>query len=283
MKIRKFLNIPAIVMVMMFIFVSVSFATVNEGDHGLQLRGGFGGGKVLWGYLNQGGNSGDLGTGAGGALYLSAMYNYNIVGFEGNIMTGDINDLEWTDKNTSGVEIDYKSKGSGNYRIIDWKLGLKLFTEPSDMGYTFIYMGKRYWKTERTQDSIELNGIESSTGKKTKAKGDGWIYGFRDFSTIGADDGFAIVLQTGLFAGKAPVTSLTEDGNKVTYPKDQSLSFGGEIAAGIALQNIGFSIVGGLRADINITTFKDSAAAGEDESLFGFGNGMIFVEAGLMF
>ena len=177
----------------------------------------------------------------------------------------------------------YKSTGSGNYTVLDFKLGAKLFAEQGDMGYTFLYVGKRYWNTERSQDSLEYDGTKYPSSRKIKADGDGWIFGYRDFSTFGWDEGFAIVFQSGFFIGKAPVNKLTDNGVEVTYSVKDSVSLGGELAAGIALQNIGLSVVGGFRGEINASSFNDSAATAEDESIFGFGNVMLFIEAGMMF
>lgn len=284
MKIKKLLSV-------IFIFASIALflpdvssaedSGINSGNHGLHLRGALGAGKIFWGYISHSSSSGDLGTGSGGTINLSAMYNYTLVGLEFNMMSGNISDLEWTDDDTS---TDYKSTGTGNYNVFDWKLGAKLFTEETDMGYTFFYVGKRYWNSERTEKTREINGMSvPSQEEKREAKGDGWIYGFRDFSTFGMDDGFAIVLQTGIFLGKAPVTKMKTNGSDQTLPDKESVSFGGEIGGGVAFQNIGLSVIGGLRGEINATTFEDPAAVGDDESVFGFGNYMFFVEAGMMF
>ena len=284
MKIKKFFKIPLFIASLIFLFASASYSEINDGDHGFHLRGGLGAGNVYWGYLNQGGDRGDLGEGTGdGALYLSAMYNYKLLGIEASIMSGKISDLEWKDKDTLGDEYTYKSTGSGNYTTVDLKLGAKLFAESGDMGYTYIYGGMHFWTTERTQETREWSIFKETTNKKYKGDGSGWIVGFRDFSTIGWDKGLAIVIQTGLYGGKAPADKFSEDGTEVTYGVKQAYTLGGELAAGIALQNIGLSIVGGVRGHADISVFDDSAASGEDESVFGFGNGMFFVEAGIMF
>lgn len=262
---------------------SSSESGINSGNHGLHIRGALGAGKIFWGYISYGSSSGDLGTGPGGNINIAAMYNYSLVSFEFNLLSGNVGDLEWTDKDSGGVEHKYKSTGSGKYNVYDWKLGTKLFTEPGDMGYTFFYLGKRYWNSERTQDTIEYDGFKQSITDKRKAKGDGWIFGFRDFSTIGLDNSLAIVIQSGLFFGKAPVTKMTTNGVDQTYPVKDSVSLGGELGAGVAFQNIGLSIIGGARGEINATSFKDSAATGSDESIFGFGNAVFFIEAGMMF
>jgi len=107
--------------------------------------------------------------------------------------------------------------------------------------------------------------------------------GFRDLSTIGPNDGFAIAIQTGLFFGKAPVDSFKIDGTSQNLKNKDSATVGGELAGGIALQNLGFLALGGFRGEVNATTFEDTAVSGDDESAFGFGNITFFVEAQLQF
>lgn len=288
MKIKKFFI--SILSVALFILLSPVFlfaqyddsSGINSGNHGLHLRGSLGAGQIFWGYISHGSSSGDLGTGPGAAINLAAMYNYSALALELNLLSGNISDLEWKDKD-GGTEYTYKSTGTGYYSVMDFKIGAKLFAEPGDMGYTFIYAGKRYWSSSRKQESIEWGIFKNTSTEERKAEGDGWIFGFRDFSTLGMDGGFAIAIQSGLFLGKAPVSKMSTDGADQSYPVRESLSLGMELGAGIAMQNIGLSVIGGFRGEINATTFKDSAAPTGEESIFGFGNIMLFVEAGIMF
>ncbi len=286
MKIKKFI----LVIIAAVTFFSPAMLSaqdsesgINSSNHGLHLRGGLGAGQIFWGYISHGSSSGDLGTGAGVNLNLAAMYNYSFLGLEFSMLSGTIGDLEWTDKDSGGTEYTYKSTGTGSYNNFDFKIGAKLFTEPGDMGYTYLYGGMRFWNSERKQNSVEYGPYVEATDQTRKAKGDGWIAGYRDFSTFGWDEGFAIVMQTGLFFGKAPVSEMTTNGVDQTYPVKDSIFFGFEAAGGVAFQNIGLSVIGGLRGEINATTFKDSAAPTSEESIFGFGNAVFFVEAGMMF
>lgn len=289
MKISKVLRIILPGLLLMFLVPASLSAQnddssgINSGNHGLHLRGSLGAGQIFWGYISHGSSSGDLGTGPGAAINLAAMYNYSMLGLELNLLSGSINDLEWKDKDEFDDEYTYKSTGTGNYTVIDFKIGAKLFTEPGDMGYTYIFAGKRYWSSSRKQETVEWGSFKDTSTEERKAKGDGWIYGFRDFSTLGMDEGFAIAVQSGLFLGKAPVSKMSTDGADQSYPVKESLSLGMELGAGIAMQNIGLSVIGGFRGEINATTFKDSAAPTGEESIFGFGNIMFFVEAGMMF
>ncbi len=255
-------------------------AVVNDSDLGMHRRGAVGGGAVFMGYNSYGSTIGDVGTGSGAMLNMAAMLAWKFIGVEGNIFVGSIGDLEW-DAELSGTKYTYTSKGSGSYMNLDLKLGFDLFREEGDMGYTFIYAGPRYWRMDRKQDSFEVNGMETPVDNTQEAKGSGWTVGFRDFSTIGPNDGFAVVLQTGLFAGTAPVDKLKWNNYTSDQKVDQSLTIGGELALGVALQNIGFSVVGGLRTEANVSVFKDPTT--DDESAFGLGNVMFFVEAGLLF
>lgn len=259
-------------------------AEVNDSEGNISLRGALGGGKLFWGYVSHGNSSADLGTGPTGVLNLSAMYSYSFIGVEGNLLLGSISTLEWSDSDSFGISHDYKSEGSGYYTIFDIKIGARLFTNPGDMGYTFFYFGPRFWTTERTEDSLSVDGISTPLMKGTrKGNGNGWIVGYRDFSTIGPDNGFAIAIQTGFFFGKAPVEEFSQDGVEVTQPVDESFTIGGELAGGVALQELGFSIVGGFRGEIIASSFVDTAAPADEESVFGFGNIVFFVEAGLQF
>ncbi len=287
MKIRKFILIIAAAVTFFtpaMLSAQESESGINSGNHGLHLRGGLGAGKIFWGYISHGSGSGDLGTGAGVNLNLAAMYNYSFIGLEFSMLSGTVGDLEWTDKDNSNVEYTYKSTGTGSYTNYDFKIGAKLFTEPGDMGYTYFYAGKRFWNSDRKEETRSLNGVEyPSLKEKREAEGDGWIAGYRDFSTIGWDDGMAIVVQSGLYFGKTPVSDMTTNGVPETNPVNESVTLGGELAGGLAFQNIGLSVVGGFRGEINATTFKDPAAPVDEESVFGFGNFVFFVEAGMMF
>lgn len=278
---------------LLFIYASIAFfipafssaqdSTINEGDFGVHLRAAFGTGDVAYGYINNSSESGDLGSGDGTNLNIAAMFSYTFFGFEFNYLGGDINDLEWTAEE-SGTEYDYKSTGSGNYNEYDWKIGARLFTEPQDMGYTYIFIGKRYWNTERKQDTREWDIYIDDTNIKYEAKGDGWIFGIRDFTTIDVSDSIGIVIQSGLFFGSAPLTSLKANGAKVTLPDDKDpFTFGAELGAGVSFTNIGLSIVGGMRGEFNLTMYNDSTEATEDESVFGFGSSVYYIEAGMMF
>ncbi len=280
---------------LVFIYASIAFfvpalssaqeSGINSGELGIHLRAAYGAGDVAWGYIGSGSDRGDLGTGDGSSYNIAAMASYTLLGFEFNYMGGDIEDLEWTAEE-AGTEVDYKSTGSGNYKVYDWKLGARLFTEPGDMGYTFIYMGKRYWNSERKQDTQEADGIPNPlfSDIKYKAKGDGWIYGIRDFSTIDFSDTMGVVIQSGLFFGTAPLTSFKIDGTKADLPSDKTpLSFGAELGAGVSFNEIGLSVIGGVRGEFNITAYDDSTDPTEDESVFGFGNRVYFLEVGMMF
>jgi hypothetical protein len=281
LKLMATLVIPAMVT---FVFALPVRSEVNDSDIGFEARGALGAGKIFWGYVSHGNNSADLGTGKGGVVNLAGMFNYRFAAIEANLLYGNINELEWEDEDSSGVSHTYKSTGSGFYSVFDMKLGARLFTEKGDMGYTFFYLGGRWWSTERTEDSLEVDGVSNSSQKgKREAKGSGWITGFRDFSTFGPNDGVAFALQTGFFAGKAPVKEFKENGVKKEHSNNDSISFGGEIAGGVALQNIGFSAVAGARGEVNVTTFNDPAAPQGEESVFGFGNIMFFVEAQMQF
>ncbi len=293
MKIKKILLLFLVLISITFLSPALSYAEESDSnadsgttdkDWGFHLRGSLGAGKIFWGYISHASGSGDLGTGAGGIINLAALFNYSAFGLELNILSGNIDELEWTDTNSSNVTSNYNSTGTGNYTVTDFKAGAKLFTEPGDMGYTYFYGGLRFWSSERSEESRSVNGVTQPSQQQTrKAKGNGWILGYRDFSTFGWDDGLAIVFQTGFYFGKSPVKKMSTDGADQTLPVKSSFNIGGEVGAGVAFQNIGLSVIGGMRGDINATSFKDPAAPVGEESIFGFGGYMFFIEAGYAF
>jgi hypothetical protein len=279
MKLIKSFNKVYRVLILFALFSAFQLsANAEDAEHEFSVRGGVGGGRILWGYIDHGSGSGDLGTGAGGMVNLNLMYGYSFLGVEGSLTAVPLGTLEWEDKDDFDVNHKYKSKGSGFFTIFDLKVGLRLFTEPEDMGYTFLYAGYRTWSTERDQDSVEVDGSDFPTTVKREANGGGWIFGYRDVSTLGPNDGFAIVVQTGLWFGKAPVDEMKTDGVKSSRKEKENLSFGGELGGGFALQNIGLSVIGGIRGDVNLTVFHDPAAPEDEESVFGFGYLQGFVE-----
>jgi hypothetical protein len=279
MKFLKSYNMVYRILILFILTLAFQFtAYAEDAEHEFNVRGGVGGGRVLWGYIDHGSGSGDVGRGVGGSVNLKLMYGYSFLGVEGSLTAVPLGELEWEDKDDFDVTRNYKSTGSGVFTILDLKVGLRLFVEPEDMGYTFLYAGYRTWSTERDQESVEVDGFEIPTTVKREASGGGWIFGYRDISTIGPNGGFAIVIQSGFWFGKAPVDEMKTDGVKSPLEEKENLSFGGELGGGIALQNIGLSVVGGVRADLNATVFDDPAAPADEESVFGFGFVQGFVE-----
>ncbi len=266
----------------LFLVTAQLSAKVNDEKLNISLRGAFGTGKLYWGFLSHDNRYTDFATGKTAVLNLAAMVSYKYLGVEGNLLVGGIDTLEWSDETDFGTPYDAKSEGLGYYSVFDLKLGARLFTSPCDMGYTFFYAGPRIWSTKRMESSLSVNGAVTPIQRATrKGSGKGWIVGFRDFSTISYSDSIAIAVQTGFFFGKAPVEELTRNGEGLSQTVDESLTLGGELAAGVALENVGFSITGGLRGELNITTFDDPLNPPEKQSCFGFGNLIFFVEAGL--
>jgi len=243
-----------------------------------------GAGNVYWGYISHGFGNGKLGSGAGGCVNFAALYNYKFVGVEAGFLSGDMDDLKGWDEDDSAYEYKYRSIGTGHYNVSDFKFGVKVFTEAGDMGYTFFYLGRRYWNSERKQDIIKWDTLETEFNVKVKSKGDGWIIGYRDFSTIGKDNRTAMfVFQSGFFLGKAPCSKLIIRGEDLAYHADTPFTVGAELGAGAAFPKTGLSVIGGLRGEINITRFKNPNLPEYKKPVFGFGNMVLFIECGLMF
>lgn len=276
-------SLTLVIGVSFLLYPAASFAEVNSNESNLTLRAALGGGKILWAYVNHGSTSADLGHGPGAVLNAAAMYSYRFLGVEGNLIVGTISSLEWTDEDNSGVSHNWRSEGTGHYAVLDLKLGARLFSSPGDMGYTFIFAGLRTWSTERNESTLTYDEIRLNYENKYEANGNGWIVGFRDFSTIGLDSGLALAIQSGLYFGKAPVDSVKRNDVEQVREIKETAILGGELAGGIALQNIGFSVIGGFRGEIMLSTFVDPSAPVDEESVFGFGNMVFFVEAGMQF
>ncbi len=67
------------------------------------------------------------------------------------------------------------------------------------MGYTLFYGGYKKWEAERKVDSLTAEGITVPVFVSDyEIEGDGWIAGYRDFSTFDVS-AFSIAFQTGLW------------------------------------------------------------------------------------
>lgn len=226
---------------------------VNSTAMGISVHGAAGYGQSLFGVISDTDDSGDLGAGPGGSFGLGALFNYSLLAVGLNVTQAYYNDTEFK----QGGET-FKTEGDGYFRTIEFLLGLKAFTEEDDMGYTLFYTGYKTWKADRSVDSVKVAGI--STDEFTSdyvVKGDGWILGYRDFSTFNVS-AFSIALQTGLWYQHLPVSSLKSDGHKVDTEEDLSAGFGFEIGLGAALEEMGLAVMASAKMDMTATIMENS-------------------------
>ena len=189
----------------------------------------------------------NMGEGKGYALEMGAFINYSFIGAELYLSSVQLNDLK------SDVAKYY---GDGYYMTINAVGGFKLFTEPEDMGYTFLYGGLRYWQVERDVDRV---GTMPDSGYKEELSGKGWIVGFRDYSTYPVNS-FSIVLQSGLSFYNAPLENLKYDGQKYSFSVVENEGASLELGLGVAFESIGLSVVASYKYDWNTTLYKVEGA-----------------------
>ncbi|HOP64209.1 MAG TPA: hypothetical protein PK358_07695 [Spirochaetota bacterium] len=231
---------------------------VNSTAMGLNIHGGLGYGQTVFGYINDADSTGDLGTGPGGAIDLGAMFNFNILAVSVNFVQANFSDMEFKESDHT-----YKSEGDGYFRTLELLVGLKLFTEEDDMGYTLLYGGYKMWNAERNIDKITLDGVSVPfTIEKYELEGDGWIAGYRDLSTFNLV-AFSLALQTGFWFQKMPISTVKMDGDKEDFKETDTAGLGVEFGLGVAFENMGLSVIGSVKVDITASVLDDMG--GEDD------------------
>lgn len=248
---------------------------VNSSAVGLIIHGGFGYGQTLFGYINNADSAGDLGTGPGGAYELGAMLNLSVLALGINFTEAEYDTIKW-DADDSGTKHSYEAEGDGYFRTLEFIAGLKLFTEPGDMGHTLLYGGYKMWRAERNVDSITVDGTNVPvTNSKYELEGNGWIAGFRDLSTLPLGI-FSIAIQTGLWYDHMPVSTIKVNGIKNTIKEKDSAGLGAELGLGLAFENIGLSVIVSAKIDVTASLLEGSTA-GADDDIAGAGYGQYFL------
>lgn len=245
------------VLVFVAAFGTQAFADeVNSTNGGLMLHGGIGAGSAIFGFVQNTDSSSELGTGSSTGFDLGMLLNYHMFAAGLGFTRVSFDTLEWKEE-SGGTEYELESEGSGYFWTLDATFGIKAFTEAGDMGFTHFFVGLRAWKAFREQDSVSSNlgplppGV--STGKY-EMYGSGWIAGFRDFSTLPLGI-FSLALQSGLWVYHAPIRDLKVNDSGIKIKDDQSVGFGLELGIGAAFEEMGLSIIGGLKMDITATAF----------------------------
>ncbi len=241
---------------------------------GIVLQAGAGYKETMFGFIGGSDSSSDLGTGPGGGYDVSAMFNISIAAVKFGYSYSAFDTMEWNET-VSGVEHSYKSYGDGHYSTLDILLGLKVFKESDDMGYTYFFGGFRSWEAIRNVDYREVDGVRvSDSGSNIELAGSGWIAGFQDFSTYPVAF-FSIVLQTGFTFSQAPFDSLKSGDAEIETNNEATLGLGFNIGLGVAFEDIGLSAVAGYRTDVNATSFELSILP-DETYVAGAGYGLFF-------
>lgn len=242
---------------------------VNSTNMGLSIYGAAGYGQSLFGVIENSDDRGDLGVGPGGSFGFGALFNYSVLAVGVNFTQAYYNDTEFKE----GGET-YESDGEGHFRTIELIAGFKLFTEEDDMGYTLFYGGYKKWEAERKVDSITAHGVTMPVPVSDyEIEGDGWIAGYRDFSTFDVS-AFSIAFQTGLWYQHLPVSSIKADGVKDDSKEDTSFGLGFEIGLGAAFEDLGLSVMLSAEVDITATLLKDPS---DEEDIVGAGYAQYFL------
>lgn len=254
---------------------SSSDGGVNSHFWGLILSGSAGYGQTTFGFVNDSISDSTLGVGPGGSISLGAMLNLSIFAVKVEYSMASLETLKWSQGGG-----DYEADGDGQFSTIDLLLGLKLFTEEGDMGYTHLYGGYRSWSIKRNVDKTTLNGFDAGLTPEYDITGGGWIAGYYDLSTFPIWF-FSIVFETGLWVDSAPFKSLKVNG---TEPADieagTSAGFGFKIGAGIAFEDMGLLVTAGVKMDFTATQFS---MASYDDNLTGQGYVVGYIAASLEF
>ncbi len=278
-KVRKFF-IPVIAAVFMLVLLPMqSFAQegeeeggVNSGNFGLILQGAYGYGSTIYGDASGDSIDSTLGTGPGKGFDLSVMGNFSIFALKLDYTRAELNTLKYTQK-VNGANVDYESRGDGYFTTMDALLGVKLFTEAGDMGYTHLYGGYRYWTVKRYTDAQYINGIKTaSPASKDDITGGGWIAGYQDLTTIPL--GFiSFAFQSGIWIDSAPVKSFKSNGIKRNIKTDIGFGLGLNLGIGAAFEDLGLLVLVGYKTDITATTYKESGT----DSVNGAGYGLVYL------
>jgi hypothetical protein len=240
---------------------------VNSTDTSLILYGGLGYGDTSYGSSEGDDLTEITGVADGPSVILNAgtLFSWSIVGAGLSFSGATFNDMK------SDVS---KTYGDGNFWTVDATLGLKLFTEAADMGYTYFYGGLKYWKATRNVDYEVFEGVRFDEDEKSELSGKGWSIGFKDYSTYPVGS-VSIVLQTGIMLYSAPIDTMKVDGDKISFSKGDDAGQVLEIGIGLAFEDIGLSVIAGVKDEYNASAYKIEGAG--ETRVFGLGYTSYFV------
>lgn len=200
---------------------------------------------------------GSIYAGNGFSVGLNPLVSWKFLALEPGLNFYTYSQISAYKYTTAGKSTEAKP-ASGNTMVLDLKGGFKLFTEKDDMGYTFVYAGFRYWKTN---PRVEIDNYNISSS--------GWIAGYRDYSTFRLSGAYALAVTTGIWITQAPAKGYTENGTDNLLSGTKGIGAGYEFLLGLAVEDIGLGIDVGIRTDL-ITT--SGLYANNSYALFAFGS-----------
>ncbi len=284
---KKFIKVSLLIFITV-VFSGNLFAEVNNGGFGLNARFGVGGGQSIYAIGGDYASNTQIGSGPCGGydmgLALSAgPASFFSVAAELNISGASLGDLEWTDTE-DGENDTYYQYGEGAMAFVDLRLGLRLFLEPGDMGYTYLFGGLKSFSAEYKMDRLQIT--DNDTGitvagealQDTGAEGAGWVAGFKDFSTLNLGIG-SIVTTMSLWYFECDMDEKTEMGKTVKFQNSTTIGFGGEFGIGYAIEPLGLAVVLSYKGEI---VFNEHKEIGETEKEY-FGSGYNMVLLGVTF
>jgi len=283
--IKKFIIIQFIVAIIAA-WASTLSASANENDFSITVRGGLGVGKTIYGFSEKSSNAANAGIGSGGGIILGGMVSYSMFAFDLDLAFATLGDIEWNeDVDEDGIKERYNHKGQGSMWFFDPKIGLKLFTEENDMGYSLFFGGVRIAGVSYDSDSITktVNGVSTDYGsQKTSAACAGWIAGFRDYSTFSLDSGtYSLVTLISAWIDSAPVDEYKVNGRTYKAENSKGSGLGGEAGIGIADEQEGLSVILSYRFDLLGSEFNNINTDAHEG--FGFGYGLFMLGATMEF
>ena len=156
----------------------------------------------------------------------------------------------------SGDSIRSIEPVSGSFVNIDLHFGAKFLTKKNRLGYTFAYIGPRFYITPKIKDNYTFSYTDPGTATLSRYSeeihssntGAGWVIGIRDL-TGWPIKRWTIIHQTGFYVSHAPVTSVSVLSDLNGVQSEQKIknytgfNIGFELGIGAALEPSGIGIL----------------------------------------
>lgn len=237
---------------MLVVLFSVSglLAEVNDGGFGFNLKLGIGGGSTGYGIGSDDATAAQAGWGAGGVFETGAMIHYSpiqslSIAADFNYSTATLSELEYTDKDKKEK---YTQTGEGAMYFADFRLGLRLFQEAGDLGYTYLFAGIRAFGANYKMTKLKVTdtetGVESygTPLQETGASSAAPIFGFTDYSTIPTPVGAIGIISGAWIVFPVELDEVEEQGNTYKLASSEGIGGGAELGLAYAIESLGASV-----------------------------------------